>query len=401
MVCDMKSLEILDFSYNSFSGGIPPCIEFLSILLVLDLRANKFHRTIPATGANINGTLRNLNLNGNLLEGPLPQLLAYCRSLEVLDIGNIMLNDTFPHAHWLETLPNLRVLVLRSNRFYGSIENPKIRFPFPELRIIDLSSNKFGGTLPMKYIENFKAMMNGEKDEMGYMGEDYYLDSVMITIKGFDVELVKIQTILTTIDFSSNKFTGQIPELIGRLKSLKGHNFSHNILRGPISPTLGNLSNLEWLDLSSNVLVGMVPAQLVDLTSLAFLNLSHNQLEGPIPRGNQFNTFDNNSFSGNLALCRFLVSETCYDNNNVKQSSPPMPVEEEGVSNSANVFDWKIVLMGYGSGVVIGISMGYILLYSDGKLSWLCERIVGETKRTSVRRFKKRNARQASKEMRR
>ena len=26
MVCDIKSLEILDFSYNSFSGGIPPCI---------------------------------------------------------------------------------------------------------------------------------------------------------------------------------------------------------------------------------------------------------------------------------------------------------------------------------------------------------------------------------------
>ncbi|GMN43078.1 hypothetical protein TIFTF001_012271 [Ficus carica] len=196
------------------------------------------------------------------------------------------------------------------------------------------------------------------------MVEDYYLDSVMITIKGFDVELVKIQTILSTIDFSSNKFTGQIPELIGRLKSLKGLNFSHKMPRGTIPPTLGNLSNLEWLDLSSNVLVEMIPAQLVDLTSLALLNLSHNQLERLIPRGNQLNTFDNNSFSGNLALCRFPVSETCYDNNNVKQSSPPMPVEEEGESNSANVFDWKIVLMGYGSGVVIGISMGYILLYS-------------------------------------
>ena len=79
-----------------------------------------------------------------------------------------------------------------------------------------------------------------------------------------------------------------------------------------------NLTNLEWLDLSFNKLSEEIPSQLVDLTSLEVLKLSHNQLTGPIHSGNQFNTFNNDSYTKNLGLCGFPLSKT-YDNHKAKR----------------------------------------------------------------------------------
>ena len=76
-------------------------------------------------------------------------------------------------------------------------------------------------------------------------------------------------------------------------------------------PSLGNLSNLEWLDLSSNMLTGEIPRKLADITYLEVLNLSENHLVGMIPLGNQFNTFENVSYLGNLGLCGFPLTRIC------------------------------------------------------------------------------------------
>ena len=75
---------------------------------------------------------------------------------------------------------------------------------------MDLSNNEFNSVLPMKYFENFMAMINADNEEMKYMGKDnfiFYQDSLMVTMKGMSIELVRIQTILTTIDLSKNKFS--------------------------------------------------------------------------------------------------------------------------------------------------------------------------------------------------
>ncbi|XP_062081208.1 receptor like protein 22-like [Humulus lupulus] len=255
----------------------------------------------------------------------------------------------------------LRVLVLRSNRFYGSIGEPKTKFPFPDLRIIDLSHNEFDSVLPTKYFVNFKAMMNTENVQMKYMGEYYYQDSITVTMKGYELELVHIQTILVSLDFSCNNFIGEIPRLLERLKSLKGLNISHNMLRGAIPSLLGKLTNLEWLDLSANKLSGNIPLQLTDLIWLEILNLSENQLVGPILNGKQFNTFSNDSFKGNLDLCGFPLSKPCNEEN----EGSTMELESE--SEDSNGFTWKVVLLGYGCGFVFGIFIGYNNFFSNGR----------------------------------
>ncbi|XP_060675427.1 receptor like protein 22-like isoform X2 [Ziziphus jujuba] len=377
-ICSLTSLRFLDLSYNNLNGSIPLCVgNFSDILSVMNLRMNMLDGMIPTTFAKGNNTLRNINLSGNRLEGPVPRSLLNCRNLEILDLGNNMINDTFPQ--WLESLPMLQVLVLRCNKFHGSIDTLSvIRFPFPKLRIMDLSNNQLNGVLPRQYFETFSAMLDGHVDKLRYMGQNfyagrYYQDSVSVTIKGFDVELENIQNIFTAIDFSRNNFKGKIPKSIGNLKGLKGLNFSHNKISGHIPRSLRNLTNLEWLDLSCNKLSGKIPGQLTEMTSLEVLNLSQNQLAGAIPRGNQFGTFDNASYIGNPGLCGFPLSKTCE--NDRAQQPPPSKGDH---LEAANGFDWKFaILLGYGCGLVIGISVGY-MLFSDKRLACFIRKVGGE-----------------------
>ncbi|XP_058216950.1 receptor-like protein 33 [Rhododendron vialii] len=285
LICNASSLRILDLSHNKLSGAVPQCLEnFSSVLLVLNLRSNGFTGTLPLAFAKAN-QLRSLDLSGNQLEGPLPRSLADCTSLEVLNVGNNKINDTFPY--WLETLLELQVLVVRSNRFHGPINTSKSKFPFPKLRIVDLSYNEFNGHLPVTYFEYFQAVKNKNMPGKNYMSDvnSYYYDSIIVTIKGLERELLRIFTIFTTIDFSSNNFSGEIPNVIGKLNSLIVLTFSHDSLTGHIPSSLGDLESLESLDISSNQLTGRIPSQLTSLPFLAFLNLSWNRLHGPILRG--------------------------------------------------------------------------------------------------------------------
>ncbi|KAL7193613.1 hypothetical protein ACSBR2_025257 [Camellia fascicularis] len=373
-ICNVSSIEILDLSHNSLSGVIPQCLgNFSNVLSVLDLRMNNFHGNILTSFAEGN-KLRTIDLNGNQLEGKVPRSLTTCRHLEVLDFGNNNINDTFPY--WLETLPELQVLVFQSNKFHGPMGSSKTQLPFRKLRILDLSHNEFSGFLPTTYFKHFKAMrIINESVGLRYMGKSYYHDSVTIMIKGLEIELPRILTIFTTIDLSHNKFSGEIPNVIGKLYALRLLNLSHNNLVGNIPSSLGNLCSLESLDLSSNQLSGKIPSQLTSLTFLGVLNFSENHLEGRIPRGNQFETFDNSSYNENLALCGFPLSKECEDNKTPLNPTPMLHKEDD--PTFARGFSWKVVQMGYGCGMALGLVMGYIM-FLIGKPKWFVRIAEGE-----------------------
>ncbi|CAL5443158.1 unnamed protein product [Camellia sinensis] len=295
-ICNVSSLSILDLSHNNFS----------------DLQFNAFQGNIPMIFGKGN-QLEILNLNGNQFEGLVPRSLTNCRQLKVLDLENNKINDTFPY--WLGTLPELWVLVLRSNKFHGPIDNSKPNLSFPKLRIVDISHNNFIGYLPGRYFKFFEAMRNKTMPNEKYLSvRSYYQASIAVTMKGSYIDLTRIFTLFTAIDLSSNKFSGDIPNVIGRLTSLIVLNLSHNSLTGLIPSSLGDLIELESLDLSSNQLIGKIPNHLLSLTFLGVFNLSWNHLDGPIPWGKQFDTFGNDSYVGNSGLCGFLLSKECKDN---------------------------------------------------------------------------------------
>ncbi|XP_065631083.1 receptor-like protein 9DC3 [Quercus suber] len=179
---------------------------------------------------------------------------------------------------------------------------------------------------------------------------DSYAYSMTLTNKGMKAEYSEIQDFFVAINLSRNKFEGEIPKILGNLKTLHMLNLSNNILIGFIPSSLATLTNLESLDLSQNMLVGEISPQLEELTFLAFLNVSHDNLTGPIPQGKQFLTFQNGSFDGNVELCGSPLSKRCA--NSEDPPTPPSNFEANQGSEFSFEFSWKVFAMGYGCGFI-------------------------------------------------
>ncbi|TYH45962.1 hypothetical protein ES332_D11G302400v1 [Gossypium tomentosum] len=300
-----SSLQCCLLSENNLVGEIPSSICNLSSLIILSLFKNSC-------------TLQSFQINNNQLEGSLPRSLANCKDLELLDVGNHYLNDTFPD--WLGNLDHLQVLILRSNRFHGQVVSSNVIVSFTHLHVIDLSHNNLSGYLPIKFLENLHDIRKGNEKKVNGT-EYYYVGGLSFMAKGLEIDLIR-----------------------------------------PIPSSLGDLLELESLDLSSNKLQGRIPTELTNLGFLTVLNLSQNNLTGPIPQGKQFNTFNNDSYIGNLGLCGLPFLNRC-------DNDEKTPAKFDGDDDEE--LNWRFsILMGYGCGLVLGVSLGYIVL-TTGKSWWL------------------------------
>ncbi|KAL0304324.1 UNVERIFIED_CONTAM: Receptor-like protein 47 [Sesamum radiatum] len=299
-----------------------------------------------------------------------------CTSLEMIDVGENRLTGEIPDWRG-DNFPNLRVLILRSNAFYGSMPLNLCRLP--NLQILDISSNKISGAIP-ECLQDFIAMTTYSSPHLFSIpwsfimvgGDDIFGDmlSFPVTVlyikhfprayfmwKGKEVEYTSHLGLVRLIDFSNNNLVGKIPRGITKLVGLVGLNISGNNLTGHIPLDIGQLKSLNFLDFSRNHLNGGIPTSLGDLSHLGILDLSYNNLSGRIPLNNHGLTFSESSYLGNTGLCGQPLNKSCWGDESYQD--PNSGVDGSNVMKGGESEDDRFITEGFYTTLEVGFVVGF------------------------------------------
>ncbi|RXI02910.1 hypothetical protein DVH24_002988 [Malus domestica] len=208
---DLTHLEEIDLTHNYISGSIPASISRCPIRS-LYLLGNRLSGSIPAGDFTL---LRELVLEDNQFEGPLPQNLGRLTHLERLLLSGNNFTSTIPESY--RNLKNLTDFDLQGTSMEGPIPYTISSLKYlKELMISDLN----GPSMPfptLKYMKNIQIVILRNCSISG-------------TIPNYLGKLTK----LLTLDLSFNKLTGEIPQMIERATHLSFVCLSNNILTGEV-----------------------------------------------------------------------------------------------------------------------------------------------------------------------
>ncbi|MBA0628667.1 hypothetical protein Godav_023350, partial [Gossypium davidsonii] len=333
-IFNISTLNEIDLSWNDLEGKLPRAVGNLCNLrsiVLSSVRLNQdishmfeilsgcsSHSPLPQISMGSNPSM--IDLSNNYFLGPLFHFLCFQLNAtigtRVLSLANNLLSGEIPDC-WIkwqslqvlrldgnrftgQDLTNLIILILRSNKFGGSI--PDHLCALTSLHIFDLADNNFFGSIP-RCINNFTAMVRGS----GSWGNAILYaaiagplsESASVVMKGQLLEYDSTLNLVKVLDFSRNKFSGKIPHEVTSLQGLQSLNLSQNHLSGKIPENIGGMKSLESLDLSQNQLSGSVPESMSSMTFLSHLNLSPNNFTGRIPTSSQLQSFNESCYAGN------------------------------------------------------------------------------------------------------
>ncbi|KAG5253467.1 receptor protein [Salix suchowensis] len=229
-------LRRLNLAYNDFNNSeIPSDIRNLPRLFDLNLSMSVFSGQIPAEILELSKLVSiDLRWNSLKLQKPgLQHLVEALTNLEVLHLSGVDISAKVPQI--MANLSSLSSLFLSHCGLQG--EFPLGIFQLPNLRFLSIRSNPY----LMGYLPEFQS---------GSQLENLLLEGT--------------------------NFSGQLPESIGNLKSLKEFHAAECYFSGAIPSSLGNLTKLNSLDLSNNSFSGKIPSTFVNLLQLTYLSLSSN-----------------------------------------------------------------------------------------------------------------------------
>ncbi|XP_031276225.1 uncharacterized protein LOC116134697 [Pistacia vera] len=256
-------LIYLNRSFSGFHGVVPTEIFHLSKLVLLDLSNGIFPLRLPELSQHVfNKHLQNLT------------------KLRYLHLDDVDLSSVAPGS----------LLNLSSTMISLSVGSTRLQGRFPN------------GVFHLPFLQKLSLIGNGN-------------------LRGQLPDTMSNLLYLNVLNLSFANFFGKLPDKIGNLRYLNVLGLQGSKFAGHIPPLLENLTSLESLDLSFNKLVGEIPNQLASLTFLSVLNLSYNRFVGYIPQGNQFDTFQNDSYIGNLEFCGSPLSKKCGNDSEAQNHS--------------------------------------------------------------------------------
>uniref|UniRef100_A0A1J3CNV8 non-specific serine/threonine protein kinase n=1 Tax=Noccaea caerulescens TaxID=107243 RepID=A0A1J3CNV8_NOCCA len=226
-----------------------------------------------------------LDLSGNTIEGPIPDDLSRCHNLKHLNLShNIMEGELMS----LSGLSNLEVLDLSVNRIAGDIQSS---FPLlcNSLVVANLSANNFTGRIDdvfngcryLKYVDFSSNRFIGEiwtgfgRLLQFSVSQNHLSGSISASMFRGDCNL-------QVLDLSENNFAGEYPGQVSNCQNLSVLNLWGNKFTGKIPSEIGSISSLRGLYLGNNSFSRDIPETLLNLSNLVFLDLSKNKFGGDI-----------------------------------------------------------------------------------------------------------------------
>ncbi|XXG90320.1 hypothetical protein AAC387_Pa12g2114 [Persea americana] len=256
-VCHVTNIV---FKGYNLTGSLPPEFAKLPYLQQIDLTRNFLNGTIPAEWGRL--PLINISISGNRLYGKIPRELGNISSLLELGFEANYLSGPIPLE--LGNLTSLLRLYMSSNDFTGEL--PDVLARLTNLTEFWINDNPFTGKIP-DFIQNWTQLQK-------------------LSIQGTAMEgpiPSGISHLKRIIDLRISDINGTwspFPDL-GSMTSINTLFLRKCDIFGDIPSFIWNMPLLTYLDLSFNKLTGEIPGSSTSKFDSVFL--TRNQLTGHVP----------------------------------------------------------------------------------------------------------------------
>ncbi|EOY19927.1 Receptor like protein 6, putative [Theobroma cacao] len=309
VTCDSATGYVigLDLSCSWLLGSITSnsSLFLLRNLQMLNLAHNDFKASTVSSEFGNFASLMHLNLSSSSFSGNVPSSTSHLSNLVSLDLSNNLFQMTIEEPTFRKLVQNLTEIreIFLDQIIFGSFELGSLMNVSSSLTSLSLNYCELQGKFPeyVFHLPNLRLLSLHRNPELiGYIPKSNWTGP---------------SEFLSLWDTS---FSGELPDSIGNLESLKHLNFALCNFSGRVPRSLGNLSKLIHLDFAANSFSGHIPSSLINLTDLTFLRLSTNQLVGSIP--NMAALFHSilyidlsyNSLNGTLPSWLFSLSSLQY-----------------------------------------------------------------------------------------
>ncbi|KAG8482669.1 hypothetical protein CXB51_024494 [Gossypium anomalum] len=330
----MTNLEHLCID-NYLEGSISKNIENFKKISFLSITNNRFTDHIPLALSLVHSLLalviyptwENLELDSNLLNGPIPSCLCRLSKFHTLRLDSNLLEG--PIHEEICDLANSISLSLNLNKLNGSI--PSCIFGF------ELGVGFLWGWSILVVCNFFCCLIFNQAKKKSPIPEEI---CNLVNLTSFNLFQNKLSgSILSCIGklskvdslpLSSNLLKCPIPQEICILANLTSLDLSQNKLSGTIPSCIGSLSKMQHLSLGSNILKGPIPKEIGKLCDLSYLNLGFNQFSGPVPMSaTSLYIISPDPFEGNSSLSPYMCPPLTNKANNGQEKLCRCTTNEE------------------------------------------------------------------------